>query len=285
MFGYVTADRSQMDETQFGRYGGCYCGLCRELQRRHGLLGRMTLNYDMTFLVLLLTSLYEPEEQQGMGRCPVHPLKKRPYWTSKFSDYAADLNLLLAWWNLLDDWEDEKKLSRLVLHKLLSRRCRKLEEAYPRQSAAIRSELAQLRRYESGAEVSADRAAECFGRLMGTLFVWKEDDHWSPTLFQLGAGLGRFIYIMDACMDYESDRKKHRPNPLLALDGNQRSREDDYALLSMLLSDCTQAFERLPMLQDMALMRNILYAGVWQKYNQYNSRHSKRGKDKGEGTL
>lgn len=113
MFGYITADQSRMDESQFVRYGGCYCGLCRTLQKRHGLLGRMTLTYDMTFLVLVLSSLYEPPEETGTARCPVHPMKKRGYWTSTFTDYAADLNLLLAWWNCLDDWEDERKLSRL----------------------------------------------------------------------------------------------------------------------------------------------------------------------------
>lgn len=131
MFGYITPDQSQMDEAQFLRYGGCYCGLCRTLQKRHGLLGRMTLTYDMTFLVLILSSLYEPEERSGMARCPVHPLKKRSYWSSEFSDYAADLNVLLAWWNCLDDWEDERKLSRLLLYKCLSGRCRKLEQKYP----------------------------------------------------------------------------------------------------------------------------------------------------------
>lgn len=277
MFGYITADQSQMDEAQLRRYGGCYCGLCRTLQRRHGLLGRMTLNYDMTFLVLLLSSLYEPEEQSGMARCPMHPLKKRSYWTSAYSDYAADLNVLLAWWNCLDDWEDEHSLPRLLLYRLLTPKCRELEGQYPRQSQAIRTALKDLHRYETGPEVSADRAADCFGTLMGELFVVRETDYWAGTLRSLGRGLGRFIYIMDACMDYESDRKKHRPNPLLALDSGPRDREGDFALLSMLLYDCTTAFEKLPIVQDVPLMRNILYAGVWQKYNQYF-----RKRDQGE---
>jgi hypothetical protein len=284
MFGYITADGSQLQEEQCCRYSGCYCGLCRALQRRHGFLGRMTLTYDMTFLVLVLSSLYEPEEQQAMGRCPVHPLKKRPYWANEFTDYAADLNLLLAWWNLLDDWEDEKKVSRLLLYKLLSPRCRRLEHRYPRQSQAIRENLSLLHRYEAGPEVSADRAANCFGDLMGELFVVRESDYWAATLREMGQGLGRFIYIMDACLDAKSDEKKGRPNPLLAL-GGQRDREGDLALLSMLLSDCTVAFERLPMVQDMDLMRNILYSGVWQKYNQTfhrRDKHIDRERD-GEG--
>lgn len=276
MFGYITADASQLSEDQCQRYGGCYCGLCRALQRRHGLLGRLTLTYDMTFLVLVLSSMYEPEELFGLGRCPVHPLKKRSYWSTEFTDYAADLNLLLAWWNCLDDWEDERKLSRLLLYKLLSKRCKKLEQRYPRQSQAIRDNLELLHRFEDGPEQSADRAAECFGDLMGELFVVKETDYWSPTLRRLGQGLGRFIYILDACIDAEEDQKHGRANPLLALDGGERTREGDYALLTMLLSDATAALERLPMVQDITLMRNILYAGVWQKYNQAFYRRDKQ---------
>lgn len=282
MFGYITADQSQMNEAQFMRYSGCYCGLCRTLQHRHGLTGRMTLTYDMAFLVLVLTSLYEPEEQSGAARCPVHPLKQRGYWTSEFSAYAADLNLLLAWWNCLDDWEDEKKFSRLMLYKKLSSRCRELEQFYPRQSQAIRENLQNLHRFETGPELSADRAADCFGDLMGELFVVWESDYWSPTLRQMGQGLGRFIYIMDACIDARSDERHGRPNPLVAL-GGERNREGDYALLSMLLSDCTTAFEKLPLVQDINLMRNILYAGVWQKYNQVFYRRDKREESNEEG--
>jgi len=276
MFGYIIADRSRMDDEQRSRYGSCYCGLCRTLQKRHGFLGRMTLNYDMTFLVLLLSSLYEPEEQSGMARCPVHPLKKRPYFTTEYSDYAADLNLLLAWWKALDDWQDEKKPGALLLYKALSGRCRRLEGQYPRQSEAIRNCLASLRQYETGEAVSADRAADCFGDLMGALFAVKESDYWAPTLERLGKGLGRFIYIMDACIDYEEDRRKGRPNPLLALDCGDRDRTGDMQLLQMLLADGVDAFEMLPLEQDLPLMRNILYAGVWQKYGQAFSRRDKR---------
>ena len=277
MFGYITADRSQMDESQLRRYSGCYCGLCRTLQERHGISGRLTLNYDMTFLVLVLSSLYEPAEDDGEARCPVHPMKKRPYWTSSFTDYAADMNLLLAWWNCQDDWEDEKKISRLLYHKVLSGKCAALETRYPRQSQAIRECLSALHRYEAGTEVNADKAADCFGRLMGELFAVREEDHWASTLYQLGHGLGQFIYIMDACIDLVEDETKGRPNPLLALGHRKEDRAGDYALLSMLLSEATEAFEHLPMVQDMDLMRNILYAGVWQRYNQAFFKGEHRG--------
>jgi hypothetical protein len=247
------------------------------------MFGRITLTYDMTFLILTLSSLYEPEETQGSARCPVHPLKKRGYWQTKFTDYAADLNLLLAWWNCEDDWKDEKKLSRHILAKLLEQKCKKIAKKYPRQSAAIERELAALAQYEDGPQVSADKAAACFGRLMGELFVYNEKEYWASTLRSLGQGLGEFIYIMDACIDYEGDAAHGRPNPLRALDCGSRTREEDYDILTLMLGDASSALEKLPLEQDLGLLRNILYAGVWQKYNGAFYRRDRQKERDGEG--
>lgn len=268
MFGYITAEASRLTEQEIRRYGGCYCGLCRKLKEGYGFTGRMTLTYDMTFLVLVLTSLYEPEEHSGEARCPVHPLRRRYWWQSRFTDYAADLNLLLAWWSCMDDWEDQHSVPKRAMAGLISGKRRELEEKYPRQSAAIASGIAAIHRYEDGPEVSADRAADAFGALMGELFVYDPEEHWAPVLRQLGESLGRFIYIMDACMDYKSDARHNRPNPLRALGNTTRTAEGDRALLELLLSDAARALETLPLEQDLGLLRNIMYAGVWQKYSK-----------------
>ena len=66
MFGYVIANLEGLTQAQKDRYKGCYCGLCRVLKQRHGFSGRLTLTYDMTFLVLLLSALYEADEERGM---------------------------------------------------------------------------------------------------------------------------------------------------------------------------------------------------------------------------
>ena len=276
MFGYIMAAPEKLTECEKNRYRSVYCGLCRSL-KRHGFLGRLTLNYDMTFLVLVLSSLYEPEETAACRRCIMHPIKKHDSVVNASTDYAADINLLLAWWNCMDDWEDEKKLSKRIFAVLIGKRVRELQRKYPRQSQSIADNLQRLKEYEQGEEMNPDRAADCFGALMGELFVWKEADYWASTLRKMGQGLGRFIYILDACVDYEEDEKRHRPNPLRSL-GTARSREGDYDILSMLISDCTQAFELLPLEQDLSLMRNILYLGCWQRY--YSAFESGNKKDR-----
>ena len=75
------------------------------LKQRHGFSGRLTLTYDMTFLVLLLSALYEADEERGMELCPAHPLRRHFYWQTRYTDYAADMNVVLAYYNCRDDWQ------------------------------------------------------------------------------------------------------------------------------------------------------------------------------------
>ena len=205
MFGYVVANREALSEAQFARYKGAYCGLCRVLKQRHGSLYRMVLTYDMVFLQLLLGSLYEPEEQRGTERCIVHPIKQHDYWTTELTDYAADMSIALAYCKQLDDWHDEGKKRSLAASKLLASHYREVQRRYPEQCREMETQLAALTEIEQAGFPAPDAAANCFGRLMGSLFV-RQQDRWSDILYEMGCALGRFIYIMDACMDLEDDR-------------------------------------------------------------------------------
>lgn len=107
MFGYLTARTDLLDEDRIARYKACYCGLCRSLRSRHGLSASLTLNFDMTFLVLLLSSLYEPEERRGCETCAAHPIRPRAWFADEFTDYAADMNVALGYLKCLDNWHDD----------------------------------------------------------------------------------------------------------------------------------------------------------------------------------
>ena len=39
-------------------------------------------------------------------------------------------------------------------------------------------------------------------------------------------------------------------------------------MLTMMMAEVSDAFERLPCLIDADILRNIIYAGVWTKYNK-----------------
>lgn len=283
MFGFVVANLEALDETQRERYRGAYCGLCRTLQQRHGDLSRLTLNYDMTFLVLLLSSMYEPEETGGSGRCMAHPVHRRSWWRNRFTDYAADMNVALAWHNCMDDWADERKVLSLAEAKLLRSHYDRIYPAHPRQCDAIEACMETLHAVETSADALPDAAANAFGALMGELFAAEEDSVWNPRFRAFGEALGRFIYWMDACVDLEADRKKGNYNPLLAMaPAGAVDEAEQLALLKMLIAECAEEFERLPLVRDVEILRSVLYSGVW---TQYLANRQKNKKEKGGAGL
>ena len=107
MFGFVTANLKELDKQQEKRYSAVYCGICRQIRAGAGQVARLSLSYDMTFLALLLMSLYEPQESGGDNACILHPCRKRGWADNEFIRYAADMNVALAYYNCLDDWNDD----------------------------------------------------------------------------------------------------------------------------------------------------------------------------------
>ena len=264
MFGFVTANLPELTKEQRDRYGSIYCGICRRIRIQSGNTARLGLSYDMAFLSALLMSLYEPEEISGKNHCMMHPVKRRPWVDNKFIQYGADMNVALSYHNCLDDWHDDGKLSAKLLAETFGRHIPRIEQAYSRQCGAIRECIEELSRLEKENCPNPDEPAGVFGRLMAELFVY-EEDFWAPTLRQMGYALGRFIYLMDAAMDYARDAKKGKYNPLLAMGtGENRDRWEEYLVLTM--GRCTDYFERLPLVQDKGLLDNILYSGVWVQY-------------------
>ena len=281
MVGYLTASLKHLSEEQALRYKSFYCGVCLSLKRRHGQLSRLTLNYDLSFLVILLNSLYEPEEDREESCCLVHPFKKQPKLHTEMSDYAADMNLMLAYLKCLDNWQDDRSLLSLAEASALKRSYLELTERYPRQHKAMESSLAALHELEEKGIEDADAAAATFGGLMGEILVAR-DDRWSGTLRAMGNALGRFIYIMDAVMDLDSDMRHGSYNPLRCyhgLDNEQRFRD----ILKMLLAECIYHFDKLPLVQDVDILKNILCLGLWQ---QFDARFSaQKGKEDVSGPL
>ena len=265
MFGYLTADRSSLTEEQLVRYRGYYCGLCRTLGRTYGNLQRLALNYDLTFLVILLSSLYEPTQARHTGRCIVHPFSSLPYRITEATEYCAAMNMLLAYHQSRDDWQDDRNTIGGIRSVLFRKSALLGGSVYLRQQQAVSAALRKLDELERGNAQDPDACANAFGKLMAEILVWQED-RWSPTLREMGHALGRFIYLMDAVLDLPEDLKRHHYNPLTSRCTEQDPRTIWLPVLTMLMGECTEAFERLPLVQDLDLLRNILYSGVWTRF-------------------
>ncbi len=277
MFGYIVPNQSLLDDAGKQRFRTAYCGLCRVLRNRHGLIGSATLSYDLTFLSMLLSALYETDETEGSKRCFVHPMKKHSFAFSSPYEYAADMNVLLAYHKCLDDWMDDHDVAAYGQAKLLKSASEKVIRQYPKQSEAIQTWLREIHEIEKRTDRCIDLPTNQTGKMLGCLFA-VNDDFWSADLYQIGDGLGRFIYLMDAYDDLSDDLRKKRFNPLKPYREDADFEKMCFDAMKMSVADSAEAFERLPILKDVELLRNILYSGVWSRYAMIQNKRSKKKK-------
>ena len=277
MFGYVIINQSDLSEEDLLRYRQCYCGLCHSLKERNGNMSRLMLTFDLTFLTLLLQALYEKEEREGNGPCIIHPFKQQSWWQSEITSYAADMTVLLGYQKLMDDWNDDCNPLKLWASLPFKQHYRRIMQQYPRQSEVLEDRMAKLSFMEIQGEQDPDKAAGLFGDIMAEIFVYRED-HWSDTLRKMGASLGRFIYMMDAVVDLEKDRKTGNYNPLKDLPDAKDNHYRDF--LEMLLGETVYYFDKLPIVDDVQIIKNILCSGVWSEYMRKfypDSKESEKG--------
>ncbi|BCS57815.1 hypothetical protein ADLECEL_17000 [Adlercreutzia equolifaciens subsp. celatus] len=267
MFGFVAADAGALSEEEKERYRAVYCGLCRALRDRYGQLSRACLTYDLTFFVLLCNSLHEPAETQGASHCVMHPAPAppRPWARSAWTDYAADLSVALAYHKVLDDVADDGDLKARAAERLLAGAYERARACIPEQCAEIERAMAAIRAIEQGgAADDPDAAAHEFGRMLGRLFA-RDQGFWAAAMEELGRGLGRFIYLMDAAVDFADDAASGSYNPFVALGSDSEAMR---ATLALAAADAAAPYEHLPLVQDAHLMDAILYSGIWAQFNK-----------------
>ena len=276
MFGYITPVLSVLPDDRKQRYRAFYCGVCHALKQRHHQAGRVSLSNDMTFLALLLSSLYEPDTASSSSRCGIHPLKKHPWLSSPMIDYAADMNALLFFYKCRDQRMDEHSLRGKAGESLFLKPAEKVRALWPVQAEGVEKALMELWEEEKKPSPDPDRLCNLSGEMLGAVFVPKPDDTWSSLLRSVGDSLGRFIYWMDAWEDYDEDRRKGRFNPLVRYHDRPDYEEFCRDTLEMFIAEGAESFEILPLEQDLDLLRNVIYSGVWQRYVLLNERKHRK---------
>ena len=274
MFGYIVMNKPEIKFKDFDLYRSFYCGLCRELRERYGVTGQISLTYDMTFVILLLSGLYEPPTRKGTTRCVIHPVQKQPVRKNAVTEYAADMNVFLAYYKCEDDWKDEKKLLSFLYGKLLREKEKKAEERWYRKVDRIVSLLHELSEMEKSEEQDVDRVSGCFGKIMEEIFAYRED-MWEPVLRRMGFFLGKFIYLMDAYDDVEDDVKKGNYNPFSTRYIMEGFDEEVRQMLIMMMAEVCREFEKLPIIKYTDILRNILYSGVWCRFEEVSGKRKK----------
>lgn len=284
MFGYVRILKEELKIREYYHFRAYYCGLCLELKKRSGQISRLLLNYDLTFLSLFLSSLNEAEEKAVPIRCPLHPFKKRPVLAeNQWISYAADLNVLLAYHSIEDNWQDNRTLSSLAGIKLLGSAYRQASLRQPETDRIICQNIKELAVLEKNRCRDIDAAAHPFARIVENICPL---DNCPPprqkAIMWLGYNLGKWIYLIDALDDIDEDIKKKNYNPFLYAyeyrnEGGTRFREkikpQAEFLLVQILAQISKAWEVLDIRQNRGIIENIIYLGMLrQTENVINQR-------------
>ena len=276
MFGYVIINKGDMKFKEFDIYHSYYCGLCQMLKKQYGFTGQLTLTYDMTFAVMLLSSLYEPEVSEDVVNCVAHPFEKHQTRQTIYTEYGADMNVLLSYYKCMDDWADEKKLTRFTYAKLLKRGYHRAYNKYPEKARRIENLLRELSREENKQSADIDRMAGIFGRIMSEVLAPKADE-WEESLRNMGFYLGKFIYLLDAYDDVEEDIKNKNYNPFSEQYIIEGFDEQVRRILIMMMAQTCREFEKLPIIKYTDILRNILYSGVWCRFEVIHKKRKEAG--------
>lgn len=222
MFGYVTPLKGELKVKDFGRFKCYYCGLCCHIKKQFGNIPRLSLNYDMTFLGLLLDALNPDEVEVASHRCILHPTKKKVVISNnKAVSYAAYINISLFYYKLVDDVQDDKLLKSKIFASVLNPYRKKFPKSVLKIDNEIKMYLNELSTLENSKSFSSlDEICDPFSKLVGTVFknypyeLTDDSDTLRDTLYTLGYSIGKWIYLIDALDDLKKDLEDKKFNPI-----------------------------------------------------------------------
>ena len=270
MYGYVRPVKGELKIAEYELYRGVYCGLCHELARRYGFRSRFLVNYDFTFLAMLLSDGERPE--LCMRRCAAHPLRKRQCLRGTESlSAAADMTVILAWWKLADGAQDKKGLGRWgcqIACALLRRAYKRAAGRQPAFAAAAEEHLRALQQLEQEKCSSLDAAADQFAQILRAISYGQPREDRRRITGELLYHLGRIIYILDAADDLAEDAQSESYNPLLLrfspVDG-RLSQADEKELRTGMQHSHNALAGAYALMEDNAysgILSNIIYLGL-----------------------
>lgn len=265
MFGYINIYKDELKIKDYNIFKSYYCGLCKALGNRYNQAVRLGLNYDFTFLAILVDSIYDnTTKTQNLG-CIKSVGKKQTVVDNKAVDFCSDMSIILTYYKLLDDIRDDKSIKAAVAVIPYFFAIRKLKGKYNDLIDSVKNNLSQLSQTEKQKSNESDKAAHPFAQIMADMFELA-----NPALKVMGYNLGRFIYFADAIDDMDSDLKSGSYNVLNVLysyngDASDYIKESIRQSLYLTLGAVADEYEKLPKFKNKDILDNIIYIGIRAK--------------------
>ncbi len=276
MFGYLVSNVDILSKEQKEKYRSFYCGLCRQLSVQYGSTGRATLTYDFTFVNLVLDAVYDCQDTETKSHCPLHPITTHLETTNEFSEYCSDMNIYLNYFKYVDDVNDENSNKAKKKKEKLSPYLKGIEEKYPAICQIVKDQLKAIEQTEIDDILDPFVGADQFGVIMGVLMAADRNDEQTEALRAFGYHIGRFIYLLDAVIDLKDDLKTCAYNPLIQMDSRNFE-----AMLNNVMEGVDIAYQKLPIHKNKDLIDNVIYSGIWSRYEIYLRQEKKNNKKKG----
>lgn len=266
MFGYVRINKMDLTFREFENYKGYYCGLCKYLKENHGEISRLSLNYDITFLILILSAIYKSKTSIFEEVCIVSPFKKKKKIVNEITEYAASMNILLTYYKLEDNLLDDKGIKDILAYNIYKSKLKLAHKKYPDKSNIIKEQMKVLKDLEKEKNCNIDRVSNTFGEIMGEIFSYKNDEY-EEDLRRIGFNIGKYIYILDAYEDLDEDYKKSRYNPFIEYINNREQLKLKVdKLISISLGLLASSIDNLNLKLNRGIVENIVYSGVYLRY-------------------
>jgi hypothetical protein len=279
MFGYIMPDKPELKMKEYELFRAYYCGVCKSMGRSFGPISRFALNYEAVFLGLLMSAVNKESSTMNREVCIANPFKKK--WVvkdNKYVDFAADINVILTYYKLIDNWQDEKHLASYGGKLLFSRGYSKASRRSSIIDRVIKDALAKQSKLEQEKCSSIDKAAEPTAEMIKDILLIgckDADKNVQRPMEWLGYNLGKWIYTIDAYDDIEKDIKSGSYNPLLLQYDYKKQPVEDFKnaikqeierALLYTLSQAAGSIELLDM-NHKGIIENIVYMGMNNKTN------------------
>lgn len=289
MFGYILPEKGELKVKEYEVYGAYYCGLCKSIGQRHGQLPRIALNYDFVFLAVLLAALEDKKEQIESEHCVMHHIKKKLVAKGEAAiDYAADITLMMAYYKLLDDFNDDKDYKAKTLSLGLQGAVKHIRKQHGALCDLMKNKLDELSVLENSKSGELDRVMEPFAEIMREVFKDGASvltGHYQDTkklqddeklLAHIGYHLGKWVYLMDAYEDVQENIEKNTYNPLLYrfdYDGEKETVEEFKSRIKEVVSfnlvhylaEISNAVDLLDLKRNRGIIENVAYFGLRRK--------------------
>lgn len=293
MFGYIFPDKPELKVKEYELFKAYYCGLCKAIGKGCAQEARFALNYDSAFLGMFLSSFKDSPEVMRFEKCIASPFIKKPVIKdSPVLEYAADINVILAYYKLQDDFNDEKSVKSLSLMGVFNRAFRKAVKRNQVKAQKIKKLLDELSVIEKAGCKSLDQAAEPFAKLTEEIFAYQpycDNENSEKLLRWFGYNIGKWIYIIDGYDDIDKDLKNKNFNPIInqfcynneeITEFKNRIKDNVNFTLTYTLSQAGKAFELLEIKKNAEILENIIYGGMYNKTLQIlNKRSCKKNEE------